>query len=1430
MKEMLSNIIIAALKHLFTWIRRHKTGKHRRTPTEPLRKPTRPSNECSEQIQEPFTNEAAVLAGNQNLPSHAQPDVRALIIDLPEGVDDSPSILREAVPDTPLALENRTAQVPVTIPTSTDTEPVEADRRIMTPDDETHPPSSDKAHHKNLRSPADTASGHYTKTTDSKDNNEIRAAGQALSKVDKASYPRSSGLHQPQPIQKFDFSQHPQIAPEELNKFLHKAETGELDTMTGLTARRLDALLMQALKNIDLIGELPISEAAFGQISDVIRCNFVINHSLNISKVWPALFVTSMVFCARYSRDETRNFWMPYAQLVWGLPQAEINFQNQCREHFETCRMFLEQQYGFTFPLIPGREGSVVRPVVYHAMIPFYLQDDFAKWLAGNLEALCEYDLEHLPAILRDDPNTNRLPPSLRRFIQGEETQEAAAALIIHMADAAKLYLEGEDNVADFLFNPIQRALWNEIEKALAEKVEREHIPRARQPKLTWVWSPQSAALQLRITNILIGPGRNRPDICIWTKTATASLSHSEVHQVLYPLRNYDGRWLIDKVILPIPNEQASGHIYVLSEEHDDESPDVLYSTDVPPLPEEPVLFFQLDRQDLGILQSNSDRIVDGEWLISMAEGVEIIADDRRLEPIESCNVPSILRQYCQHSKAGLYRVQRPLVVKLGTQEILHLDKGQVEIGLPVLKGSLVSGLSSRIPPVFTAQPITLEIPFLRIERLDQIRLSISGSYHSQKVHTLAELQACGVMARLPGGGFTVTLDSLFPNEAGRYSVNLRHGLKPFLEEPLQFVYLPGITLDPPNPDCHYLPPSPPQLRITGVTAGQIDVERGSVQQDKSNDKDLVITWHDLREPECVLYLDINRQSIVLAWPIKRTYAWVDGIAADETLRPKQQEQAQIHVRGEANQRLEWRIADTYQREFWLNSQGQWDQVLGRDQLIDMIKQSPRTHVPVNIAAQGFEWKLFEYVRKPDLQLQHVSYDVNQKRLSLKCQVGHVREGNFRIQLLDPHAPIEEPLVISEFQLLENALSFDCDLPPRSYRIVILSSGEPVDIDPAVANLEVMAPGKPTEIRFETNDLFNLLVLPGARYQSLSAHTGIDPSYKALIHRLAEVNCPDEWIEKNGLLPAWAVLSQPVELVTREHHVRLHVYPELASHKGRAGIGFTALKLSPDNDVRAYVTWEPLSATDYYSALKIGIPEHEVSGPFSHLNELDLWPAYQCALCGRIVGSRSGSYLKLSPSILAAHLHGRGYHDPKDRFRDIVYDYCLHVSVLPLNRTLTYTFLPKQAVEWFSSDSQHSPVSAREHQRANQQWQRAEHQAALQKLIGNSNWQRGFDYLERKLEEIGQRPTLAATGRLLDGIRTVHFSNSSLWLLNRNILLLALLLRSYASATDYKVLQNTSGFTDHDLREIVSLAQQTCPLLLEWAITWVELFRLHACS
>jgi len=148
------------------------------------------------------------------------------------------------------------------------------------------------------------------------------------------------------------------------------------------------------------------------------------------------------------------------------------------------------------------------------------------------------------------------------------------------------------------------------------------------------------------------------------------------------------------------------------------------------------------------------------------------------------------------------------------------------------------------------------------------------------------------------------------------------------------------------------------------------------------------------------------------------------------------------------------------------------------------------------------------------------------------------------------------------------------------------------------------------------------------------------------IEQLQLIHTPEEWLTNERwndglkrLLPSWAVLMYPLRFTTKNHRRIFHVFPEKVAYEGRAGRGYIELKLA-DEKMRIAASWRPGKDLEY-SELWMGISQERNIRYYSELDQDDLWPAYQCKDCGTIVASRNGTYLKLPPSVVRLHQHGK---------------------------------------------------------------------------------------------------------------------------------------------------------------------------------------------
>ncbi|MBK9746622.1 MAG: hypothetical protein IPO91_07535 [Chloroflexi bacterium] len=670
---------------------------------------------------------------------------------------------------------------------------------------------------------------------------------------------------------RFQFDKHePETSlKDELDNFLEQLAMGGI--RASLSISEIEQLLRLAFRRVELIGELPVSREAFEQLSAILRGRFAPNgRRLSLREAnCPALFSTTMVFCARYSDEDARSFWRPFAQKVWHLKGTDQSFQVMCANFFFKSRLYLEERYNLIFPVI--NRGDVVRPLYRHAILPFYLQSDFAAWLIRNLRLMQDVALEHLPSQLAET-KLDYESKSLKQFIRAEETRETAYHLIRQMKRAIDLFVQEGDSeaVRSELSSPIERELWDQIAHVLTQTVERRASTRQAQTRLEWVWSLEDDEMFLRLLNLRVTDEAGKPDVCQWVKQQGMPVHGDGVTEYLRPWENDDG-WLVDEVLIPAPS--STGWIYVLSEEGD-----MLYENPVPPLPTKPYMLFRLTQQRQYGIPVDDAEIAEGDWLLSTAAGIAIHTDHGQvLTPREIREPTSMLRETAAHRNAEVYELHPPTRLLKDGSVIAEWGKKQTTVGQPSIEGdSPLADISVSVPPVFMSRDIYLRIPQFN-ERANRITLSLKGGAVNL-VLRMDRLLETG-RAEVSADEIVVHLGELIPDANATYLVNLRRDLQSILPSPLQFTLLTGIEVAPPNPDIIYSPTCLPSVRIQGLEAEHVELPQGSTLQ--TVDQALFVEWHELKDNLCKLRLRFSHTIIPLAWSINRVNAWIEGVDGD---------------------------------------------------------------------------------------------------------------------------------------------------------------------------------------------------------------------------------------------------------------------------------------------------------------------------------------------------------------------------------------------------------------------------------------------------------------------------------------------------------------------------------------------------------------------
>ncbi len=1243
----------------------------------------------------------------------------------------------------------------------------------------------------------------------------------------------------------------PELTEQEIDVFLKDLETDNLESISSWPLPKLENYLFHALQRSEFVGEFPISNKAFIQLAEYIRCNAKSKGKIDQKRIPPVLFLIGMVFCARYSESDARNFWEPYASMVWGLDAASLSFQQKCRKHFVNCREDLHQVLSLNFRNL--NSGDVVRPVYQHAIIPSYIQGQFAEWLVNNFEALLQYPAEQLPLILQNEKSLDYIPRQLRDFIRGEETKETAAHLITRMSNAVKLFHETEqgDAVESVMSSSIERSLWQVIYKKLINDQSQLAKLRRFTPRLEWCWDLNDDEVFLNLSNVR-SDRSEKPDSVTWAAKDAEYLKGNDVLVKIYPGNMGSGDWEINSVRIPAEGP-LDGNILVLSEDFDlDEDKQsqyghIIFERTVPPL-QKPVIYFRVNpRRNIAVQKEQIDS--DGSWIIVSSDHIQVTDNSGNQVQVRPQNIPYRLRE-AGYIQAGVYSIQPPVTVHLLEKTIIfESTDNQQEIN-PFLRGvEKVSGLSTDIPPVFCSPNVDFLFsinPSSHYLRRTWLSIRRNGEFLQSIV--LADLVNQGKM-RMDENLCDVDLTS-FLTQSGAYSINLLYNLRSLFDEPVQFAWLPeDVEIVGPRPDVCYSPLNPLQVTIRGVSEEQVIPIHDEKSKITTEGDALKIEWKMIRNPQCRFDILWECWLIHFCWNIDRVSAWIEGGGDKNQVSEGQEQDVVLQVRGQPKEDFSWIIEGMgKQRNTQLNARGEFYANLLETEVRDMLLEDRQARSTVSVAIRGCTWKLFDYFKKPGIEVTKVNYQKPTLEVSL-TQIRKLR-GTYIIQVRQT-TDQSKPEVLSTIEVLENNLTFQVILNPGEYRLEILLydvliqasptfqvEGEPTTVEEPSPKVQVI------ENYGSPEHLFR--VLTATKQELLSRSYDRLPVTPA-IEQLQLIHTPEEWLTNEcrneglkRLLPSWAVLMYPLRFTTKNHRRIFHAFPEKVAYGGRAGRGYVELKLAEEK-MRIAASWRPGKDPEY-SELWMGISQERNIRFFSELDQDELWPAYQCKDCGTIVASRNGPYIKLPPSVVRLHLHGKE-RKLNEQFIDTVYDEQNRVEVsisqykeklllhaywakdTVFNNYLKFLIEGKtrpvyrdleQPINLFSNNDYGLAVS--------DLFEHLQH-PAIHKLLEYSS---EFDQLDQHMEhEKLNIPAFSAMQRLMQYV----YESASPLNIPGNILSLAMALRLKPHQPQaYNNLLANLGISEDNLVEFVKYTAQGCPKMLEWSIAWAELFYVHAIS
>lgn len=1227
--------------------------------------------------------------------------------------------------------------------------------------------------------------------------------------------------------------------------------------------------LREELLYVDLVGQLPLEKEDFRSICELIQKRFVFGKTVLVKRVPPALFITSMVFTARYSDLNVRNFWEPYGRLVWqldNLPQARYN---DFRDKFIKSVAYLEQEFDLVFPR--RSYGEVVQPIYRHAIIPYYLQDYFADWIKDRWREILEIPSEDLISQLRLDNSYYYLPPTLRNFIEGKQTEETAKELLTTIANAASLFSKGKSiEHIDLLLStsPIHRSLWNELLKVYQEQ-DIDVQPKQIEPVFDWVWSLQEHEMQLRIRNLVV-QSNEQPDRFVWAAQGE-SLTDADIDARILPWQTENG-WLIDTSFIgPGP---LDGQIALLGE-----FGSILDAFPVPKLPDDqPIMVYRLTQQNIyGVpVDPSSGLITDGHWLISKANNVKILDEHRKeLVPVEKLPVPSPLDQKGHHM-AGIYNFKLPLSFEQNQLQLEQIEKKQQVGGKPTIVGSQINSipnLSEAVPPAFNSPDIWMVIhnPPNNLIRRGTLWLQNDSS---TSMHRLKDLETKGWISTVKGA-LRISLKGLLKNHLATYTVQIIIGLNPYFAAPLEFAYLPDVNIFPPNPQIIYSPNELPVCVIEGLDMVKLKVRSGtSIKQINSA---IEVTWSDLRDgPQ--LHIQDGNERVSLSWELQRTAAWLSPEKENYTLDEfRNCEFRVISTSSSINTFATWVDDNSPRREIQLDRKGQYTTKIKNDPIFDFVREKPSSDVNLYIGMGSSQWALGEINKKVCLDLAEVKVHRTSNNVFIKfsCDLENAWTGDTQF-ICSPILNQSEKLVLEKTAQLTNEHLFDCSLPNGLYQLQIIHQGQKLlappivfstvpDIDPETIDLVSLQPYLVEEniqrpipytlqkgfvdfvvanysdgfFLMHPNLLYRMLTLP---IEAIHKHRKTklvedSPAFLSLLDtRAGKTSKRDD-----GLMSPWIVMDRPVylKLILPVKHVTIKIFPQYAEKQASIGIGYTYLCVRGENHEAdpIYVKWDIQAGDNQYNVF-LGLPDNTDKMTYPMLDELDVWPLKQCKQCGQLIITRRTAK---DEYLYEQHKHEKN----KPRLVDITYDYDLiaRSSISPLQEELYYFEKPSSSInrrEAIRIAEGHvprqiirpgNPISLENYLYSI--WTIRERIAKDEAFYANEwfsikKWQECFDILEQLMAEKQVKiPAFGPAFRLMEYMKS---DNGHRWLnLDAQFLILALLLRgqAYHQGQILKLL-NDIDLSIWDLIEMIEFAREISPELFGWGLAWAETFYIHA--
>lgn len=931
------------------------------------------------------------------------------------------------------------------------------------------------------------------------------------------------------------------------------------------------------------------------------------------------------------------------------------------------------------------------------------------------------------------------------------------------------------------------------------------------------------------------------------------------------------GAWELDSFAIT-GKGPLDGSMLVLSKEYDLDKPEgaqrasIIFERDIPPL-DKPLLYFKVDaRNQIGIRKDRID--TDGAWVIASSERLSMTDDDGDEIIPEPLSIPLIMHT-SGFTHVNKYNIQLPVVINHDEklERFERTEQGQ-ELINPTLCGSeKFPGMSPNFSRIFRSQNIDFQFSInTKFHNLKRTWLLIRRHGEFLTSALLEDLLKKGQMV-MEGDLYSIDLSS-YLDQSGAYSLDLLHDMKPLLDEPIQFAWLPeSVKISEPNPQICYSPVNPLQVSIEGVGEKEVRLIQDEKVKKTIEDDIVRLEWKILKNPHCRFDIIWDGYPIHFCWDIDRVAAWVDGGGDKNRIIEGKEKEVILQVRGGSSESFSWKVqGNENERHTHLDGRrGEFQAKLLETEVRDMLLASDWAESTVSISIRNSAWPVFVYQKESAAEI--ISLNYTQHNLDISTKQERKLRGEYSLQVRDV-LNFERQTLLSINGLLEDSYSFLVKLEPGEYRVEISLFGKVISRSHNFQVVEELVPIQQeggviqsAPVYGSPQSLFKILTAPKEELcRRNHRNLAIGPSVEQLI----SIHDPSQWVTNDSwdprftapqrrfanypwndsfkkLLPTWAVLRYPLRFITKTQQKVLHIFPEKVAYGARAGRGYVDLIIEGER-IRAAVSWKP-SGYEGYSNLWIGISQQSDIQFYSELDQNLLWPGYQCKHCGTIVASRAGDFLKLPPSLHNFHRHGEDKLI-EDLFLDTVYastDPVLVTIEQYKEEPLHHTFPVSSVVvsDYLSSliDGKRSPGGQNQICLPIELFQNDDYKIAVDELFRHLNTTAVQGIIENsdKLNQLNQFlldnkkdiPAFSALQRLSQAIYTTASPAN----IPGQILTLAMTLRMKTNLPGiYTELLNTYEFPENHLVDLLNFSVQGCPKLLEWCIAWTELFYVHAIS